>query len=62
MNVLNTAFTLGFATIGLVVASWLGALAFGHKRRAEQIRMRLLSIAHVNRAYMAYAAPRFLSI
>ena len=59
MNVLNAAFTLGAATIGFTLAYWLGTLALVRKRRADQIRERLLPIRRINRPYLAYA-PRFL--
>ena len=61
MNVLIAAFTLGTATIGFTVAYWLGALAFAHKRRADQIRERLLPGGQVYRRYLAYSAARFIS-
>jgi hypothetical protein len=60
MNALNAAFPLGAASIGFMIAYWLGALALLHKRRADQIRERLLPISPVDRLYIAYAAPRFL--
>jgi hypothetical protein len=60
MNVLNAAVTLFPAIVGLALAYWLGALAFLRKRRADQIRERLLPIRQINRPYITYAAPRFL--
>jgi hypothetical protein len=60
MNVLNAAFTLGTASVGFTIAYWLCALALLHKRRADQIRERLLPVSRVERQYIAYAAPRFL--
>ena len=61
MNVLNAALTLGPATIGFTLAYWLGAQAFGRKRRADQIRERLLPTGQVYRRYLAYSAPRFIT-
>jgi hypothetical protein len=62
MNALNAAFPLGAASIGFMIAYWLGALALLHKRRADQIRERLLPMSRLNRPYMAYAGPRFVSV